>query len=135
MFDALPSENHDAVLTAVRAFFTDHGHELADAARLLGGAAAEARVVSCGLRLETATRIDAQIRRDLASLHRLLALTDVGDPERIERALFSTIDPASRLVDTICLLTEMLEDLLRTIDSHASGNRSTTGPDKGSLAA
>ena len=135
MFDSLPVDNHGAVLAAVRLFFANHAHELADAARLLGGAAAEARVVSCGLRLETATRIDAPIRRDLASFHRLLALTDVGDPDRVETELFSTVDPASRQVDTICLLTEMLEDLLGAIDDKASRSRNVTGEVKSSLAA
>jgi hypothetical protein len=135
MFDSLPIKSRDEALTAVRMFFADHAHELADAAFLLGGAAAEAKVVSCGLRLEATTQIDAQIRRDLASLHRLLALTDVGDPDRIETEFFSTIDPASNQVDTICLLTEMLEDLLRIIDDSASVNRTKTGPDNGSLAA
>ena len=115
MFDSANFDHRDELLDDVRCFFFDHGHELAQAAALLGGVAAEARVVSCALRLETATRVDRRIQSDLIAFHRLLGLHDVGDPECIETALFSYLHPASAEVETICLLTELLDDLLHTM--------------------
>lgn len=115
MFDSADLNHRDELLDRVRCFFFDHGHELAQAAAFLGGAAAEARVVSCALRLEAATRVDRRIQSDLLAFHRLIALHDVGDPECLETALFSELHPASAEVETICLLTEVLDDLLRTI--------------------
>lgn len=115
MFDSLPTEPRDEILARVRCFFFDHGHELASAAAALGGAAAEARVVSCAIQLETTGRIGSRIHRDLVALHRLLALHEVGDPDTLETALFSTLHPASAEVETICLLTDLLDDLLSHI--------------------
>lgn len=117
MFDYAPTDPRDERLTLARCLFFDHGHELAEAAAMLGGASAEARVVSCALQLQDAGRITPRIERDLVSLHRLLSLDRVGDPECLETALFSEIDPASRQVETICLLTDMLADILDAIDA------------------
>jgi hypothetical protein len=121
-------EPRDAVLTRVRCFFFDHGHDLARAAGILGGAAAEARVVSCAIELETTARVGDRIKRELIAFHRLLGLHDVGDPDDLETALFSTLHPASAEVETICLLTDLLEDLLvdirageRSAANHACG--------------
>lgn len=119
MFDSANFDHRDELLDGVRCFFFDHGHKLAQAAALLGGTAAEARVVSCGLRLETATRVDRRLRSDLVAFHRLLALHDFGDPECLETALFSELHPASPEVETICLLTELLDDFLRSIGLEA----------------
>ncbi|MEE4211030.1 MAG: hypothetical protein V2I43_17405 [Parvularcula sp.] len=117
MFDSLPIEPRDEIVDRVRCFFIRHGRDLASAAAALGGAAAEARVVSCAIDLETKGRIGRRLKRDLVALHHLLALHDVGDPDNLETALFSTLHPASAEVETICLLTDMLADLLRDIDA------------------
>ncbi len=117
MFDYAPTDPRDEPLTLARCLFFDHGHELAEAAAMLGGASAEARVVSCALQLQDAGRITPRIERDLVLLHRLLSLDRVGDPECLETSLFSEIDPASRQVETICLLTDMLADILDAIDA------------------
>ncbi len=117
MFDYAPTEPRDEPLVLARCLFFDHGHELAEAAAVLGGASAEARVVSCALQLQDAGRITPRIERDLVSLHRLLALDRVGDPECLETALFLEIDPACRQVETICLLTDMLADILEAVDA------------------
>lgn len=117
MFDYAPTEPRDEPLTLARCLFFDHGHELAEAAAMLGGASAEARVVSCALQLQDAGRITPRIERDLVSLRRLLSLDRVGDPDCLETALFSEIDPASRQVETICLLTDMLTDIRDAIDA------------------
>lgn len=123
MFDSADFYHRNELLDGVRCFFFDHGHELAQAAALLGGTAAEARVVSCALRLEAATRVDRRIQSDLLAFHRLIALHDVGDPECLETALFSELHPASAEVETICLLTEMLDDLLQTIGLEPDSDR------------
>ena len=78
----------DGNLDCVRCFFFEQGHELASAAALLGGASAEARVVSCAIHLETNARIDLRAKQDLLALHRLLGLHDVGNPDNLETALF-----------------------------------------------
>lgn len=117
MFDYAPTDPRDEPLTLARCLFFDHGHELAEAAAMLGGASAEAKVVSCALQLQDAGRITPRIERDLVLLHRLLSLDRVGDPECLETALFSEIDPASRQVETICVLTDMLADILDAIDA------------------
>lgn len=119
MFDSYPAEARDEALDLVRRFFFDHGHELAMAASLLGGIAAEARVVSCAVHLETAARIDGRMKRDIAAMHRLLSLTNVGDPDNVETERFSALHPASAEVEMICLLTDRLTDLLREIDAAA----------------
>ncbi|WP_316015104.1 hypothetical protein [Roseobacter sp. HKCCA0434] len=123
MLDSANFDHRDALLDGVRCFFFDHGHELAQAAALLGGAVAEARVVSCALRLETAARIDRRVQSDLVAFHRLLALGDVGDPECLETALFANLHPASAEVETICLLTELLDDLLHAMGLEADCGR------------
>ena len=115
MFDAVDFTERDEALANARSLFFHHGHDIAQAAALLGGAVAEARVISCALRLETATRIDARIRRDLVAMHRLLALHDVGDPECLDPDYFCDLHPASAEVETICLLTDRLDDLLRSM--------------------
>ncbi|AXI51004.1 hypothetical protein NAS141_19014 [Sulfitobacter sp. NAS-14.1] len=47
--------------------------------------------------------------------HRILTLFYVGDPDRIESALFATIDLESPFVDDCCLLSDGLWSLLRLI--------------------
>gem|GEM_PF-6462768 len=49
-------------------------------------------------------------------IHRLLSLENVGDPDCLETELFSNLYPDSAEVETICLLTEMLEELLNQVD-------------------
>lgn len=134
MFDHLHTETRDGPLDLARRFLFDHGHDLAAAAALLGGAYGEARVVSCGLHVEAASRMTHLIQRELIALHRLLSLADVGDPERLETELFSAIDPASPEVESICRLTDLLAELLREIGAVLS-RRSAEPAAHGSFAA
>jgi hypothetical protein len=113
---------HDAV-ERVRCFFVDHGHDLAMAASLLGGAAAEQRVIACAQQIEAARRLDRRLVRDLVFLHRLLSLEHVGDPDRIETSLFAELHPATAAVEAICRLTDQLAQLLRDIDPQAAAGR------------
>ena len=124
MFDCLPIPEN-AELEAVQQFFSDQGRELTEAVRLLGGAGVKARAIACAVRLKTASNIDSRTRRDLAAIQRLLALQAVGHPDNIETALFSQMDPASRDVETICLLTDRLETLIEAIWPHQPKSSAT----------
>ena len=112
MFDTLPATSRDDLLDETRCLFFDHGHDLSDAARLIAGVQGEARVIALALRLERATVLDDDIRRDLALLYDLLALEDVQEGDPIETFLLSAKGPASPEVETICVLTDLLEHLL-----------------------
>lgn len=116
MFDYTPPENRDKALDFARCLFFDHGHELAEAAARLGGACGEAKVVACALQIENASGMTYRIGRELHSLHRLLSLADVGDPERLETELFAALSPAEPEVEMICLLTDRLAELLEEVD-------------------
>ena len=117
MLDTCSTEARFDLVERVRLFFLSHGPDLAEAARLLGGAAAARRLACCADRLATAHRIDHRLRRELNAIHRLLSLTDVGDLDVIETALFLDLDPDSPEVERICRLTDRLDDLLRELDA------------------
>jgi hypothetical protein len=117
MFDTLPATSRNDLLDEARCLFFDHGHDLSDAARLIAGVQGEARVIALDLRLERAVVLDDDIRRDLARLYDLLALEDVHEGDPIETFLLSGKGPASREVETICMLTDLLEDLLSRMDA------------------
>jgi hypothetical protein len=117
MLDTCSAEARFDLVERVRLFFLSHGPDLAQAAWLLGGAAAMRRLGCCADRLATAHRIDHRLQRDLDAIHRLLSLADVGDPDAIETAFFLDLDPDSPEVATICRLTDKLDDLLRELDA------------------
>jgi hypothetical protein len=117
MYDGLPNPSLLDLLDEVRCFFFDHGHDLSDAARLIAGAHGEARVIALALDLQNVVTLDGGIRRELAALHTLIALEDVQEGDPIETFLLSGPGPASRKVETICLLTDLLEDLLSKVDA------------------
>jgi hypothetical protein len=117
MFDTLPTHSRNALLDEARCLFFDHGHDLSDAARLIAGVSGEVRVIALALRLDRAVTLDGDIRNDLAALHSLLALEHVREGDPIETFLLSGKGPASGEVETICLLTDLLEDLLSRVDA------------------
>ncbi|MCR9151424.1 MAG: hypothetical protein NXH83_14730 [Rhodobacteraceae bacterium] len=116
MFDVHSNDIRCCGLSRARCFFAEHGHQLATAAALLGGAAAEARVVSCAIRLDGCMRIDRRLKQDLHALHRLLALEDIPDPDDPNGGFLPALDPASQDIELICLLTDMLQDLLSEVE-------------------
>lgn len=75
MFDTSFIQGPNTAIEAVREFFATHGDDLADAARLMGGAAVEFRVINAAASLQIADRLDNCTRRDLRVLHRLLGTT------------------------------------------------------------
>jgi hypothetical protein len=116
MFDTVPSDPRDAALVAAQCVFFDHGHRLANAARFVGGPSAEARVVDLGVRLTHASRMTHRLRRDLVALHRLLALEEVSETDDRETLILAGINLASSRIEEICLLTDLLQDLLETTE-------------------
>ncbi len=99
-------------LVAVQTFLSKHGTALANAADMLGGADASGRVFFLIAAVRGAERLSRSQCWQLVDLYKLLTLEHVGDPDRIETALFSQIDLESSVVHEICLLTEALEALL-----------------------
>ena len=55
-----------------------------------------------------ARSISRRLRREIIGLHRLLSLQCVDDNESDEAACFADIDPASPIVEDICILADML---------------------------
>ncbi len=104
-----------ADLAHVRRFLRDNGARLAKAAHRLGGSAASARVFLLCEAVSHTRRLTQTQRRQLVDLHQTLTLDHVGDPNRIETALFAVIDPESPFVEDCCLLSEKLGALLRLI--------------------
>lgn len=118
-----PAEVFETGLENVRKFLRDQGGALAKAAHRLGGRAASARVFLLCDAVHSAVRLTQAQKRQLVDLHQLLTLENVGDPDRIESALFAEIDPGSPFVDECCQLAEKLEALLRQIsDDDRSDN-------------
>jgi hypothetical protein len=114
MFGTLPSVSRDAALAAVQSLFCKHGHRLAEAARLIGGPSAEAQVVALALDLVHASRMTDRMREGLTTLHRLLMLEEVQGAYPAE-AVLSGIDLGSSRIAEICLLTDLLGELLDMI--------------------
>lgn len=110
-------------LAALRAVFEEQREGLLNAADLLGG--------PDGLRLAQSV-IDGLARphppfeRTLAACSDLLdlfKLEHVHDPSRAEAERFALIDPASPIVEEICLLADTLQEALETYLEEA-GQRS-----------
>lgn len=99
-------------LRAVRAFLEQHGSALPRTAHALGGGSASGRVFGLIDSVRVARRLTWLHRFQLKALHRLLRLEEVGHPDRLETALFAAIDPASPVVEEICVLADSLSTLL-----------------------
>jgi hypothetical protein len=121
MFDISYDESSTTDLEAVRGFFAAFGEDLAEAACVLGGTAAEARVVNAAASLEAVSRLDARLIRDLHYLHRMLLADVPGDPDDEGSLLYPCLDPASPTVEAICIVTDALADLLESIGERVSG--------------
>ena len=100
----------------LRAFVEEHRQALIAAGSLLGGpgGARTAQAVVEGLGPTPAS--PRRLRLDLGSLLDLLTLENVHDETRIEAALFAAIDPASPIVEDLCLLADGLRDAITQWD-------------------
>lgn len=111
---------HTSPSPAVQALFrflTENNEGLQNAALVLGGSHALKRVQNLLDHLGLTRQLSRRARLDLVALHELFTLKYVGDPLRLETALFAEIDPMDPMVEEICLLTDRLEDHMRAIDA------------------
>jgi len=113
MFDTIETYTEMSSAThELRAFVDEHHDALHNAAALLGGPPGVrlAQTAIDGLRdAETPSRRTMEALDDLLDL---LMLEHVHDPDRIEADRFALIDPASSIVEDICLLADGLDDAL-----------------------
>jgi hypothetical protein len=113
---------HTTISPAIQALFlflSQNDEGLQNAALVLGGGLALNRVQYLLDHLRTSHELNRRARLDLVALHELFTLEYVGDPERLETALFAEIDPSDPMIEEICLLTDQLEDHMRAIDAAA----------------
>ena len=108
----------------LRSYVYEHRAALFNAAALLGGlpGARTAHSVIDGLRNEgTPSRSTVRALDDLLDL---LMLENVHDAERIEAAQFAALEPASPVVEEICLLADDLGDAMasyrRSLDTDSA---------------
>lgn len=59
-----------------------------------------------------ARSLTRRLRYRIAALHGLLTLSNVHDIETLEVACFAELDPASPIVEELCLLTEGLKEAI-----------------------
>ncbi|NDW01147.1 hypothetical protein [Salipiger sp. PrR002] len=100
----------------LRAFAEEHREALIRAAELLAGRRGERLALEVADALAGAAPL---ARRDMRQLHALLdilALENVDDRDSEECARFALIDPASPIVEEICLLNDGLRDAIDRTD-------------------
>ena len=115
--------NHDIMLVrakitpafAVYQFTSKYADALLSAARLLGGDQAAQRTNRLINEVSQGAPLCRRLRAEFVYLHRLLALESVNDLESFEAACFAEIDPASRVVEEVCLLSDALFSHLMTL--------------------
>lgn len=123
----------------IHGFFEKHRDALRNAAHLLGGVDATHIVDEI---TDALSRDDALSRRTTGLLHDLedlLALENVGEPDRPEAGYFTAIDILDPVVEEICVLTDGLREAVVALpklqrpvgtDIHprGSGNLSASRP-------
>ncbi len=91
-------------------FLVENAEALCCASELLGGKKAERRTRRLINEVGMAAPMTQWLRRELDALEDLLALRHVDDFDREEAEYFAMIDPASPVVEEICLLLDGLRD-------------------------
>lgn len=99
-------------LDDLRTYLGDHRDGLVDAAALLGGQPGVRLTQSVLDGFDTPGTPSRRTMRALDDLLDLLMLENVHDPDRIEAARFAMLDPASPIVEEICLLSDGLDDAI-----------------------
>ncbi|SFQ12399.1 hypothetical protein [Tranquillimonas alkanivorans] len=108
----MPFDSPRSAFAELAVFLCSEAEALQNAALLLGGRPALRRTQRLLDDMTTAPRLTQRLAREVSALHDLLTLENVGDPERLETAYFDEIDPASAVVEDICLAADRLEDLM-----------------------
>ena len=108
----------------LRVFAGEHREALIHAAELLAGRRGEHLALDV---TDALARVAPLTRRDMHHLHELvniLALENLDDLDSEESARFALLDPASTVVEEICLLTDGLRDAIEMTDlDHPSAAR------------
>lgn len=110
-----PTGARNTPLRTLADFLVENAEPLINAAAVLGGRQAVRRTARLIEEMASAPRLTRRLGRDLVGLHRLLSLDAVDDPDSLEAALFAEIDPASPIVEEICLLADVLRDRLEAL--------------------
>lgn len=113
--DFYDTTNDTSVAQATRNFLAQHGHSLPGLVGRLGGRRSEAGVCDLIDGVATGRLSDRQIVKAVRAIRAVLDLRHVGDPDRIETALFAEIDPASEIVHDLCAMTDAVADLSREL--------------------
>ena len=111
MFD-LTTDN----ITSIRAFMASHSEAVQNAAYLLGGQPALRKAQSLLDEIASSLLMTRRLGRQLLDLHALLTLQNVHCGDTIEAACFADLDPASPIVEDICILCDELEDEIRKLE-------------------
>jgi glyoxylase-like metal-dependent hydrolase (beta-lactamase superfamily II) len=101
-------------------FFVENAEALCCASALLGGKKAEARTRRLINEIGMAAPMSQRLLRELDALEDLLALRHVDDFDREEAEYFAMIDPASPVVEEICLLLDRLRDARKATAAFAA---------------
>jgi hypothetical protein len=111
MFD-LTTDN----MTSIRAFMASHSEAVQNATYLLGGQPALRKAQSLLDEIAPSLVMTRRLGRQLLDLHALLTLQNVHCGDTIEAACFADLDPASPIVEDICILCDELEDEMHKLD-------------------
>lgn len=103
---------HQDALKDLRDFMSSHNEALQNASLLLGGQPALRRTQALLGDIMSARSLTRRLRYRIAALHGLLTLSNVHEIETLEAAHFAEIDPASPIVEELCLLTEGLKEAI-----------------------
>ncbi|UWP96503.1 hypothetical protein K3X48_05880 [Aliiroseovarius crassostreae] len=103
-------------LTSMRAFMASHSEAVQNAAYLLGGQPALRKTQSLLDDIASSLVMTRRLAQNLLDLHALLTLQNVHCDDTIEAACFADLDPASPIVEDICVLCDELEDEIHKLD-------------------
>ncbi|UWP96460.1 hypothetical protein K3X48_05640 [Aliiroseovarius crassostreae] len=108
-------------MTSIRAFMATHSEAVQNAAYLLGGQPALRKAQSLLDEIASALVLTRHLTAQLLNLHALLSLQNAHCDDTIEAACFANLDPASPIVEEICVLCDELEcELLKLEDTELS---------------
>ncbi|WPY96303.1 hypothetical protein T8T21_16140 (plasmid) [Limimaricola variabilis] len=121
-FVATHAHSAAAAETALAEFALRHAEALVSAAGHLGDVPAVRRAARLLRDLLDTPPLTRRLRTELIALHRLLSLDGVEDLDSLEAGCFAALDPASPVIEEICLLTDGLRDHLAALAEAEAGN-------------
>ncbi len=103
--------------TSLREFVCAHQEALFNAASLLAGRRGGRLVIDIADELARNNPISTRCRRRMHDLLDILALENVHEPDRDESGFFAQLDPASPIVEELCLLTDQYREAIQQADT------------------